>query len=1076
MKKALVLLILGFGAVVLMGPTVLMAQVTTGALVGTVTDEAGGLIPGAEVSAVQVNTGLTKTAVTNYRGDYQIAGLPVGTYDLSVELPGFKKEVRTGIELNIQADLRVDVRLQVGEVSEEITVEAQTPVVESEKMQLEQRVTNKQIEQLPLNNRSTMDLMLTMTPGIDLSGGWYHPVWPEFIGPGARAKTFNYQVEGKNASWSLHNGQTTAPPVDSVAEFTVKTSSITADGGLGLIQVQQAIKQGSNQFHGSAYEYYRGHFWDARDTFNPGEPPGVVRNQFGFSLGGPIVKDKTFFFTNLDYLRLRESSQLRKTHPTALERAGDFSASGVTLTDPGTGQPFPGNIIPRDRWHPASVVFDEFIPTPNLPGTSGNAFFIRPQPQNNNVYLLRLDHELNDNHRLMGLARLMYYDEFNWASSQFAGQYYIKHAGRDFTLRHDWAVSPTVLNQLSVGTNLMYETIENENSTRNVIGEAGLSSFWNPDWPGAQGGFIDLRVRGYSTVKETTSPRSSHEFTNTIANDFSYLWGDHSLKVGGSLMWGETEVRGRAAPKRPRFDFRSTFTGHSHADFLLGLPTQATIIRGVTPSRLERSYYTWYVQDNWRVTSNLNLNMGLRYEMHTAPTEQQGRISTYDFANSGIIVASMETVRQDWIDTGIPIRTAAEAGLPDSLRRSDRNNFAPRLGFAYRVFGDKTVLRGGYGWYFFPNRMAAWPITAFNNPPFASNISYVNLDPSNPLTYEGLESVTGLLGSASIFGVDSTYKDSLTQQMNLTIEQDLGWDTGVRISYVGSRSTSLPVSPNFNQAQTVTDPVTGIPTLAKLDPNFANLRIFSSAASAWYNAMEFELRRRFSRGLTYSFNWTWAKHLSEVEFDSSSPQNAFDLRSDYADFPDHRRHFAKANVIYDLPFGHQERWLQSGWAAQAFGGWRVTGIGRWGTGRRIDPRFSSSGNDDIRSGRPDLVSGCDPNDGPRTPELWFDVNCYTVPTSQEGLPPSLRFGNASRNLVVGPGFRQVDLSLQKSWQMWEKASMTFRFDAYNAFNHANLGNPSSTLGFDSSGQIFSTFGSQRMATARKTQFSLRIDF
>ncbi len=1052
------------------------AQATTGGLIGRVRDTGSGVIPGATVEALETRTGEVRVAVTNERGEFVFTGVPIGLYEVSVSLEGFKRAVHRGVQVNVDTQVRLDdLVLEVGGVNESVVVTGVVQAtVETDRSVVGNLVLGKQVLDMPLNSRNALELM-GLTAGVDVGqGSGYYQV------SGSRDDMVGYLVEG-NVSQSLtYNTAVGVPPIDSVAEFLVKTSLATADSGLASAQVSLAIKSGTNAYNGSAYEFYRGTGLDARNPFNPtGERADLERHQFGASLGGPISRDRLFFFVNYEGTRRRSDETTRSTVPTMAERQGDFSASGVTVVDPFNGRrPFPGNQIPADRVTPFARALMAYIPEPNLPGTIGNYFANLPSRSDDHAVVARADFRLGNRQRYMFLVRTKDLESESPGPVPLVGGEFSILENRAYTVRHDYTLRPNVLNQFSAAYTRSSVDETTQNRDRNILQELGLSSL-KPELPTSVNGFIDLNWRGYTRLRDAGNlPQIDVNDVFTVNNDLTWTRSRHNMKFGFSWLRGRVE-NVSVLRQRPLVDIRNTHTGHTFGDVLLATPYQILLEQGVGLVKVSRDYVAGYAMDDWRVTPDLTVNAGVRYEFYTLPVEAQNRMAAFDFATGGLVVSStngefppnMSPVFT--VNPPVPIRTSAEAGLPRGLSRTDKNNIMPRVGFAYRLFGDNsTVLRGGYGIFYSPIRLLVRLQGASRTPPFLVRARMFN---TNRNTTQSLDQLLAAgpsvdISGSIVYGTHPDFQDARNQQWNLTVERELPWAIGLRASYVGNRGDFLPVRLNFNQSGTHVDPVTGARSNFTPYPRLGSIQIHTAAARSQYHAGEFEVRRRFTSGLAFQASWTWGKLLNMTDRDNIIPQDSYNLEGDWSDANYQRRHMVKVNAMYDLPFGHGQRWLdRTGLVDALLGGWRLSAIGKFYTGQRLSPEFSDTELTDIRNGRPDVV--CDPNNGPKTVDRWFDTSCFVLPPLQPGVAEDTRFGNAARNLVVGPGLNLVDLTLQKSFRVRRGQSLTVRMDAYNAFNTTNLGTPETDLSLASAGAILST-----STPARQFQFGIRWTF
>jgi hypothetical protein len=1062
-------------AVLLVSTHTGFAQSSAGELVGTVRDPSGAVVVNAAVEAREVETGAIRRTATNGRGDYRILELPVGHYEAAVEAPGFKRSVRPGLDVQVEQSLRVDFAMEIGAASETVSITTQAPAIDTEKGTIESRVLSDQMLELPLNGRNPIELM-NLNAGVDYGRSTnYEAV------SGNRDDGSVLNVEGAMSIDVLGRALLPILPLDAVSEFVIKTSIPTADSGLGNSAVSMAVKSGTNLFHGSLYEFWRGTVGNARDFFNPTDVlPPLVRNQFGGSLSGPFLKNRTFFFVNYELTRQASSTNARATVPTLAYRNGLL---GGSFKDPLNGQLFAGGQVPASRFDPLSLQMLQDMPLPNQPGTVNNFYTQIPSWGNSSTPILKLDQQLSANQRLMLMARGSFSRGYTPGALPTVGGLFTWGNADAFTARHDWVITPRLLNQASWGffknASISYPQLRGVD----ILSQLGLTAFM-PLSSAAENGFPDVRITGFPNMTDVGSvPGISNQRYFSVTDDLSWVRGNHSLKFGGSVYW--LYLRRLAVTlNRGQLLYQGTLSGSPMADYLLGLPSQASADVGGDIANETRRYYAGYIMDDWRITSRLTLNVGLRYELYTIPTEDSNRFGSYDIVTRDLVVSSNSNTLPSGLlpqflggNSPIPVITTHQAGMPLGFSNTNTTDFGPRFGFAYRLPGARTtVIRGGYGWFYNPIRMDARLIAANNNAPFMALEYYQNVVGKSPVLLNAVQSAANMgVGSTAgatlqINGIARNFPDSLDPQWNFTIERDLGAQFTSRISYVGNRGIHLPVNLNYAQDFVDTNPVTGKPQLDRIERRVNPVEIEEAASRSFYHALQTELRRQFRNGISVQLNWTWQKLLSDAETDQSIPQNSFCLRCDYADAAYTRRHMVKFNFIYDLPLGPGKQFLKHGILSRTIGGWRLTGIGQWETGLRFTPTYSKTGaTDDLRAGRPDLIG--DPNSGPHLVTDWFNLNAFLIPPPLPGGVAGLVFGNSARNLVVGPSLSAVNLSLQKIFKLTERFTLSLRLETFNAFNQTNLGSPALDLAQITAGVISST-----AAASRQNQIAGRIDF
>jgi len=1050
-------------------------QSTTGEVLGTITDASGAVVPSASVEIREVDTGATRHTTANSRGDFIIRALPIGKYEISVESRGFKRAVRADLPVEVEQSVRSDFVLDVGAATETVSVSDQAPSINTEKGGIEARVLSDQMLQLPLNGRNPIELM-NLNAGVDYGrSSNYEAV------SGNRDDGSMLKVEGAMSTDVLGRSLIPILPLDAVSEFVIKTSVPGADSGFGNSSVSMAVKSGTNRYHGALYEFWRGNVADARDFFNPTNTlPPLVRNQYGGNAGGPILRNRTFFFVNVEQTRQASSSNSRATVPTLANRAGMFTG---TIKDPlNTASVFPNSTVPSSRIDPLAVKILAYMPEPNLPGTLNNYYRQIHNWSNSSTGIGRIDQQLGDNQRIMLMARGNAGRSYVPGQIHTVGALFVWSNAYSYVARHDWVISPRLLNQAS-GSYFRSASISNAQLNGvDILSQFGLTGF-KPLAASAETGFPDIRITGFPNLTDAGgAPSISDQHHYSVNDDLSWVRGNHNVKLGGSYYWIYLR-RLVATLNRGQILYQGSLSGNAMADFLTGFPSQTSTSVGADVANETRRYVAGYLMDDWRITSRLTLNLGIRYELYTVPTEQSNRFASYDIPSRSLVVSSDSNnlpagVLPQFLgpNAPLPLITTHQLGIPRGFSDTNSKNFAPRASFAYRMPGRKTtVLRGGYGWFYNPIRMDARLLAANNNAPFVALAYYQNIVGRSSSILNTVAAANSLnMGptagaTLSMNGVARHFPDALNPQWNLTLERDLGWRTSGRISYVGNRGIHLPVVINYAQDFIVYN-AAGVPRLDRFERRVNPVYIEEAASRSFYHALQSELRREFHNGISLQVNWTWHKLLSDAETDQSVPQDSFCLRCDFADAAYTRRHMVKFNFIYDLPFGPGKHFLSHGILSQTIGGWRLSGIGQWGTGIRFTPIYSRVGaTDEIRAGRPNRVG--DPNTGPHTVLKWFDTSAFMLPSAPPGSVAGLVFGNSARNTVVGPNQQFVNLSLQKIFRLREQVSLTLRLETFNAFNHTNFGSPALDLALPTAGVISST-----SFPARQNQIGARIDF
>jgi len=1154
----------------------LCAQLGTGTISGTVFDQSGAVLPGASITVTNTGTGFMRQTVSSETGDYRLAGLLPGTYELAVELSGFSRFVRSGLTLQVDQNARIDAHLQVGSSTENVVVTAQAPLLQSEQSSVGAVVDRQKIVDLPLNGRNFVQLA-TLMPGVNTGDR------TDGAGPGgsisiagARPEQNSFLLDGTINSDQFNNLLNFRPSIDILQEFKIQTSNYSAEFGKGAGgQINLVTKSGTNQFHGSAYEFNRNNAVQSRSVFdlNPAFQnksgkiiaPPFNQNQYGFTVGGPVTlpkyqgKNKTFFFGGFEGFRLRRGNTTLTTVPTEEQRRGDFSRNLSTQSlgtdalgrpilrgavyDPRTTRtvngrivrdPFPGNTIPPDRFDPVAakgLALPGFYPLPNTAGSFGsdgnprlNYFDGRTRSNDFDQFNLRMDQIVSSKDTIFGRYSFNDGSEFNPRTFSGYGES-SNIRNQAFTFSDTHIVGPTTLNEFRFGY-LRYAEFTAAESTiagHDIVSELGIRGFPYASSAGLRGA-PQFTISGFAGPGDNEGGRPLRLRNNTFQfiDHFSFNAGRHYLKVGGEIRRIRLDSI-RAQTVRGQFAFDSanwtglsgfTATGNSFANFLLGLPRQKGRRVGDFAHNLRATEYAGFVQDDWKLSSKLTVNMGLRYMLYVPPKDTRDRISTLIYPN-GRPGNYAEGATQFLTLQGLqkaPSWGRAGIELPRSIFPVDKKDFGPRFGFAFRPV-DKTVIRGGYGIFFDT-------VQGVITEDVIENIPNVKEDQQTLSIYQDVsvppaEAFIGYLVENPGPGqfnpgpndVDPHFRNSYVQNWNFGIEREFGQNFLLDIEYVGSKGTRLNRRENTNTAEPngpgaliqlssipaqPINPLTGQPFFsdpvanAGLRERFRRLvpiainawenntlyfldNVFQTTSTAFsnYNSLQMRGEKRLSAGLTFVASWTWSKAISDATgFNGGGPfdtgnriQDIFNKKADKGlSSLDHRHRFSYA-FVYELPFHEGPRPLQ-----KLAGGWVVDGIYTFQSGLPLTVKYNgdvfSSGTDNAR---PDLV--CNPNlpGSEQTVDRFFKTECF-----QRQSP--IRFGTAGRSTVTGPRINNVDLALMKNTKIGEKVNTQFRTEFFNAFNHPQWNPPNRFIDQATFGVISST------RDPRIIQFGLKLIF
>jgi hypothetical protein len=1032
------------------------------ALVGTVTDSGGLVVPGAHVVAVNVGTKDTYEATTNSEGYYHIQFVRPGRYEITVKMSGFGPFKATGVEVATNQVVRTNAALQVGAITDAVTVEAKAQVLDTDRATVSETINERAIVELPLSGRNVWNLAAT-TPGV--LGGLNSDIGLSFRGAGQREIQNSLSLDGINASANLLAATSMRPIADAVTEIQVQTGSTSAEYGSYLgVHINVVTKSGTNDLHGSLFDFQQDAALDSRNYFdNPALPKNPRSSkQFGAELDGPLVipgvyngHNRTFFMVAYEGVRGQAITSPIASVPTALMRQGNFSEISTPVRNPATGQPFPGNIIPPSMISPVSRQLLQYFPEANRAGTANN--FQGPSENSDKVdqVLVRLDHNLGNKARLS--LRYNWHDSYsvnplnalipivavtqprtnkNWLfgythtlRSNLYNDFRIGYHHIDFDTLNQFAVN----GQADAGTSL------------GIPGFTGDTKFGNPGIP-------SVNVSNFTGIGAGGTNWNQFDTTFQVSNVLAWTRGSHTIRGGFDLRRLSTGRRA-ANDARGLFNFTGDITGYSVADFMLGLP------RTVIPptDQIQGHVGGWrngiFINDDWQATRNLTLNLGLRYEMTTP-------VQTYEGLAS-MLAEDFETI----IPSSFPTK-----GF--EFTKGNYKDFGPRLGATYRV-GDKTVLRAGFGIYYNPNQMNSFTFLT-NNPPLAAVTTYTS-DAANPtLSFANPTGVAGPIGRPDMISPTRELPNARKTQWSFDVQRELWGGTAIDLQYLGSNTIHLDRSFFNNTPQ----PGPGAVDPRRPSQKFRSRRIIQNDLIADYDAVSIILRKRMSHGLQADVHYTWSRTRDMATHSNGGGQTMdnYDIWTDYGPANWDVPHRFVASWIYEPPFFKSS---SNGFLKYVVAGWQIGGVTTLQSGIPANITLSTDRANIGITGqqRPDLVGGvpalnCQPNTAGATPAARRQlINCYDP--SGFALPAQYTFGNAPRNVLRGPNYKVTDLSLLKSIPLGKEVHFQIRAEVYNVFNRANFANPNTTFGAAAFGQITALATG---ATMRRVQVGGRLLF
>lgn len=1067
--------------IILFSSTAMLAQTTT--VSGTVKDQSGAVLPGVQVTVTNPATSLTRSVVTNERGDYVIPLLPAGNYTVTAELPGFKSESRQGVALQVDQRLSLNFDLQVGELSEKLLVTEAAPLVQSESSSVGAVVENKRIVELPLNGREFQNLTLlvpgTANPaqgsGLGFRGG--------ITVAGTREYMTGFTLDGVDIVSGLVKAISFKPSVDMIQEFKVQTSTYSAEyGRTAGGQITATTKSGTNELHGTVYEFIRNSVLDAKNVFDPAGPiPGFKRNNFGFTVGGPIVRERTFFFGNYEGLVFRQAQTRRASVPTTAMVNGDFSQLTRPIVDPLTGIQFPGNIIPPSRMNPVGVTIAQAYPVPNVIG-AGVANYVSTPTDSRNIhqFTVRLDHRISDKNNIYGRYsfdndfELDPFDIYNGISNlPFYGRFDDQRA-MSVSIVDTHVFTPSLVAELRLGYN-RFKQVRTQTTFEDIPKKWGIAGTTNSPNP-RDHGYPAIRPTGFDPLGKAGLPSDRVDPIYQVISTVTFTHGSHTIKFGGDAnQYGTMRLNNGGG--NGNFSFTGEYSGDSIADLLLGYPRSASRALGDTRNPMWNESFALFLQDDWKVTPRLTLNLGARYDLETPFRSSHDRLVRFNPDTQAIEIAGKASERRDIgrVDNpASPLYNPELAALAKNVtfvdlgRRSllsfDKNDFAPRIGLAYRLSGNDLVLRTGYG-VFFNQLLGQYGQTGWNTFPFFISQTFNGSLPRPNITIDNPFPAALARASINPQSTITHYPTGYVQNWNFGFQAQPMTDVLLEITYAGSASTKLVSSRNINQPR---PSPTGSVASRRPYPAFGNISYQGAGASANFNSLQVRAEKRYSKGMTLAAAYTFSKSLdtSGSGDGDSGPPDADNIRGTmYGVSVFDVKHRLVTSYVYDLPFGPGKRFLGNargvgGWFA---GGWELSGINTNQSGRpftiSISADNSNTGGSNID--RPILIG--DPNlpSDQRNADHWFNVKAFAI-------PPRGTQGNLGRNTMIGPRFNETDFSIIKNIPFAEKKNVQFRTEIFNLFNHPNLDLPVRTINSSTAGAIF------RAEASRQIQMGLKI--
>jgi hypothetical protein len=1092
------------------------AQTTQGGITGTIRDEKSAEISAATVRVVSVDTGLTRQTTTAGNGLYHLVGLPTGTYEVTAEAQGFATAKAADVQIGVDQIRTLDFTLRIGARAETVNVEASAELTQTESSKLGEIIDNRKVEDLPLNGRDFAQLA-RLNPGVAVSGGGGGQQGGEgnvsgFSSNGQRSTSNNFQVDGVDNNNYFAGEAAQLPSIDSIQEFEVQTNTFAAEYGRNSGSVVNLVtKSGTNQFHGSLFEFFRNDVLDARNHFNKDSFPksGLHLNQFGGTLGGPIIRNNTFFFLNYEGFRRRAGITRITNVPTLDQRAGNF------LDD--NGNPVTVTITPT-----SAALFDLY-PKPNLNDPSGNFISSPEQTDGTDQFLVKVDHRLRESDNLSARYSRTRIDTFFPFTPGQSGTNVSGYGVNDNGANHLVAInytrvlSPKTLNEARLG--FTRTSVQLATQPGPQAADFGINTGWPAGSPLGLGNIPQLSfsggfVSGSASVSNLggaiDQPNRTAINTYQVVDNISHTTARHSFKAGADIRYTQlNRLYDLAFSGQVSFSGTANPEGIHNAlvDFAEGLSSGALQFVGDSHRNFRTTSFGFFGQDSFKLRSNLTLNYGLRYELNTVLNEAHGRLSTFRPQNFTTFLDPNDPNIQTDLDAlhAAGVVTQDDVG---NIYDHDHNNFAPRVGVAWDIFGNgKTVLRSSYG-VFYETIIGNIPGNVMLNPPFLPD--FFNAFPGWPDNPPPNNLIFAPSGFPVLTITQQKLRTPYAQHYNLVLQHQLPGRSLFEIAYVGTEGTKLPRFRQIDQAfitaqqleqlrpsledrllimglpppaaAFLADNISSTPSTIPFIPNIARTPFFGYAQlfqaedtiSSNYNSLQAKFDKQFSHGFSTLVSYTWSHSIdgASVFFGSGAnattifPQDNYNLRAERGNSDFDIRHRLSWNFLYQLPGGHRFKPLTNGW--------QVGGILSLQTGQ---PFSVLSGQDNSSTGlgndRPDLVGN--PNSGPHSVQRWFNTSAFVQNAS-------LTFGNAGRNIVVGPGFHNFDFSILKNTRIAERVDAQFRAEFFNITNHPNFALPANILAAPNFGTLFQTPDAAQNNVGlgsggpRLIQFALKLSF
>lgn len=1084
----------------------LLGQTDTGTITGSVRDASSAMVAHAKVTVTDTATNTEAfSALTDAAGRYTVPALKPSEYVITAEATGFKRAVRRGVVLEVNQVVVIDLTLEIGQVTQVTEVTAAAPLMQTQSAELGDVVEHRRVVELPLNGRFFVDLV-PLTVGVTPPSTVANPNNDTFLGAragqpgvevnGQRPGSNNYTVDSIDNRESTVSAIILYPPVDAIQEFKVQTSNEEAEFGTNPgATVNVVFRSGTNELHGSAYEFLRNNAFDAKNFFDRKNVPipAFQMNQFGVTAGGPIARNKTFIFGYYEGEVIHQQQTYLDSVPTALMRTGNMSELGVPIYDPVTydaatnlKQVFPNNTIPASRIDQVAqrmIALNE--PLPNASGVGNNFVYNPERGSNSKGFGVRVDHQFREKDSIFGRFILQNFllDDPSILTLPILPSPYTTNKepiesahetlnARGLAIGETHLFSPSLVNELRLGYTREHVYFPNALQGDNVANAVGIPFVNNPAIAYSSG-LPTFAVTGFTGLGESgIQPFIVTDNNYEVVNNFTWLKGRHTFKFGGDLIRRQYNFF-QSSSQRGSFTFSGQFTsqlgvgntGSAMADFLLGYPS-ASALKVLTSEVGQRQIeVSGYAQDTWRLTDRLSLTYGLRYELFTPRVEVANRQANFDptYPGGSIVIAGSDAV------------------CGRALRCTDFKDFAPRFGFAYQAT-PKLVVRGSYGIFYDNYSVDGFGGTSglMYQPPFtwSSTINAPLATPINRLE-DGIPPVivipvsNGRVLPVSTAPYTAAYeypheRSPYVQQRNITVERELTKDLVLTASYVGNKGTRNMYTTNINQAI----PGPGAIPPRRPFPDWPDISSQLDQGQSSYNALQVKVQRRLSKGFMFLAGYTYGKSLDDGQGESNVTQNAYNRKGDRGRSGWDMTHRFVFSSTYELPFGPGKPIGSNltGIAGKLAGGWNINGILSLSTGFPFTVSLATSVANTGTSSRPNCIA--DPSVSNPGPSLWFNPAAFATPALYS-------WGNCGRSIITGPGTHELDLNLEKNTYFSENRSryLQFRVETFNLSNTPQFNNPNASIGSAIAGTISGAGQPADFSrTSRQIQLALKFYF